>query len=286
MDVVHQIFGNWETECMPLDGGRISALRYKGFNLLTCPSSVFEIPENDYGEYETRPVYGYDDCFPSVNSCEHPTLGFQIRDHGDLCWLKWQAEVRVNILHCYTLYDKFGIQFNRTLEFKKNTCKWKFDIVNLDERKFEFLHVVHPLMPLSEIAGIELPNFENARITESFEKGADFNLTGLSTFLMNIEPGNFEMLYLRNFREGKVVLHFKNGMKLQIMYNPSLFPTFGIWWNNSGYPEEPGLERCECAFEPIPGISDDLMKTYNAQQFLIVEPGKTFSWEYTWLMES
>lgn len=286
METVHQKFGNWEIECMSDDGGRISVLKYKDANLLTNSPSVFRIPVKDYGEYETRPVFGYDDCFPSVSSCEHPTLGFQIKDHGDLCWLGWQVEVQENKLICSTVYDKFRIQFNRTLEFRGNVLIWKFDIVNLEKKHFEFLHVVHPLMPLNEIVKIELPNFKNASKRASSEKSVGQNATELNSYLLNIQTGNFEMLYLNNVQEGKVILHFKNGIKLQMDYDSILFPTLGIWWNNSGYPEEPGIERCECAFEPIPGTGDNLKTTFNDQQFLIVGPGKTFSWDFTWIVDN
>jgi hypothetical protein len=77
-------FGNWHVECLPEDGARISVLKYFGNDLLTPKTSCFKKPEKDYGEFELRPVYGYDDCFPTVDKCSYPEGNFECRDHGEL----------------------------------------------------------------------------------------------------------------------------------------------------------------------------------------------------------
>ncbi len=45
----------------PDDGARIGRLSYKGMDLLTTPLEQKQVPAKDYGKFETRPVYGYDD---------------------------------------------------------------------------------------------------------------------------------------------------------------------------------------------------------------------------------
>jgi hypothetical protein len=90
------------------------------------------------------------------------------------------------------------------------------------------------------------------------------------------------MLLLKEIRDGALVIGFKNDLTLRICFDKILFPTLGIWWNNAGYPDEEGLGRTECAFEPIPGICSDLSKSYTADSYLSAEPGETFSWEIEW----
>lgn len=281
-NALSQHFGKWYVECIPNDGGRISSLRYDDHDLLTPPPPIFRPPVKDYGEYETRPVYGYDDCFPSVSSCKHPVLDYYIRDHGDLCWRSWQAGIGDNKLICSAEYDKTEVRFIRTLEFKDNMLIWKFDITNLSKKHFDFLHVVHPLIPLNDIARIEMPDFKNIKgITNSGE--IEFYDSGaLNTYLLNIHSGDFDMLFLQNIQKGNIILNLKNGIRLQMEYPANIFPTLGIWWNNSGYPAEKGIERCECAFEPVPGIDSDLGSSFDKGVFLTVVPGKTFSWEFLW----
>jgi len=100
--------------------------------------------------------------------------------------------------------------------------------------------------------------------------------------LMNIKPGKYEMLLARNVSKGLIKMDFRNGLSLQVDYSPELFPTIGIWWNNSGYPDEEGLRRCECAFEPIPGSNSSLAYSFNEGMYLKTDPGESFTWEINW----
>lgn len=275
-------FGQWEVACFPDDGARISILKYNGFDLLTGPPSVFRSPSSDYGEYELRPVYGYDDCFPSVSACTHPTKGFSIRDHGDVCWQKWQVETQKNQLICKTGLYQEKIKFIRRMIFEKNSLDWKFEIINNSSECFEFLHVVHPLMPLKEIAWINLPEFENI-YEEAHSRTLKVNSSEkLNEHLLNINSGDFEMLFLNKTNDGNLTIQFKNNLKLNMLWDSRQFPTLGIWWNNNGYPVENGIKRNECAFEPVPGNNSNLLSTYKEGKYLSVLSKQTFQWTFQW----
>ncbi|MBI4472405.1 MAG: hypothetical protein HY646_07030, partial [Acidobacteria bacterium] len=94
-------------------------------------------------------------------------------------------------------------------------------------------HVMHPLMPLDEIAAIELP--------------------ALTKKLVGLPRGSVEMLYVTGIREGQFALRYRQGLRLTVTFPREQFPTIAIWWNNRGYPDEDGCRRNECAFEPAPG---------------------------------
>ena len=89
MDILKAEFEKWQILYAPDDGARILELNYAGHKLLTPEPAVFRPPDRSYGEFETRPVYGYDDCFPTVDPCTYPGNDFECRDHGQLCWQKW-----------------------------------------------------------------------------------------------------------------------------------------------------------------------------------------------------
>jgi hypothetical protein len=59
--------GRWTLDCSLADGARIGRLQFDGIDLLTRAPAAFRPPAGDYGDYELRPVYGYDDCFPTVD---------------------------------------------------------------------------------------------------------------------------------------------------------------------------------------------------------------------------
>ena len=63
--------GSWRMECDLADGARIRRLRFQEADLLTAKPEAFRPPQADYGRYETRPVFAYDDCFPTVEQCAH-----------------------------------------------------------------------------------------------------------------------------------------------------------------------------------------------------------------------
>ncbi len=282
MEIIKANIGNWHIHCLPEDGARISVLQFAGHDLLTTAPSSFKSPEKFYGEYETRPVYGYDDCFPTVDLCTYPTDKFKCKDHGELCWQKWQVSFEGNRLSCNTTCLRPKVTFKRTLEFDGNKLKWKFEVVNLSGKTIPFLHVMHALMPLKEIQFMEFPGFSNV-VYEGRSVEPDLkNPRELADHLLDILPGAYEMLLLKNVTGDFVKLGFRNGINLQMYYPVELFPTIGIWWNYSGYPDEEGLRRCECAFEPIPGTGSNLSDSFKEGVYLKTEPGKTLKWEINW----
>ena len=284
MKIVEANFGNWYIQCLSDDGARISILRYEGQDLLTANPPSFKAPDQFYGEYETRPVYGYDDCFPTVDPCAFTDRFIEYKDHGELCWLDWQVQVEGNKLICSVDCLNPRVTFKRILEFIGNRLIWQFEVENTSDMKVDFLHVMHALLPLSQIRSIELPGF--AKILDDINlvvpalKGAD----QVASHLLEIQSGGYEMLLLKDIDADSVKLGLQNNLNLQMTFDNKLFPTLGIWWNNRGYPEEAGLRRAECAFEPIPGASSNLFKSYNDGVCLAVEPGKSMHWEIVWKM--
>lgn len=277
-------FGKWVTEYDLQDGARIGKLVYDGIDLVTTEPEIFKAPEADYGLYETRPVYGYDDCFPSVEQSMYPGWKWKIPDHGELCWLPWEHEIQENCLIFSVGSKVLPLLFKRILVFGETSLIWKFEVINIGVTPLPFQHVIHPLMPLNDVTDVELPEFESL----NNEKGEQFHLKkpkDLKDFLLNRIPGDFHMLFLQGVKEGRINWTFKDILRIQMDYPLTLFPTIGIWWNNSGYPDEEGCRRNECAFEPIPGRSSTLAEAVDDKLALIAEPGKPFAWEITWNLE-
>ncbi len=277
--------GRWELECIPEDGARISRLRYDGQDLLTTRPSHFRPPRQDYGRYETRPAYGYDDCFPSCDICNYPTgQSFAIPDHGELCWLGWKCATEGNILDCHTESLLLPATFRRTLVFTEDRLSWIFEVKNTGSEELAFLHVMHPLMPLQSIAEVHLPGFGNV-YDEMNGALTDFSAPRqIREHLLGLESGRATMLLLREIQDSKMDIVFNSGLRLTINFPRELFPVVGIWWNNAGYPDEEGCRRIECAFEPIPGPSSSLARSYESGTYLKAPPHGTIQWTIDWLL--
>lgn len=275
-------FAPWAVECLPEDGGRLSRLVYKGQNLLTEAPRDFA-PVEGFGDYEARPVYGYDDCFPTVDACavpDHPAI--TAADHGELCWLPWRVSVARNVLTCSAASRLFEIRFRRALAFAPTGLDWRFEVENLSGRPVPFLHVMHALMPPEEIAAVELPGFATSfdEVRASEEPARDSSR--VASEILATPRGSARMILLRGVTAGRFRVKFRSGLSIQADFPRDLFGTLGIWWNNYGHPGVRGAERAECAFEPIPGPWSSLEKPAREGRTLVASPRSTLSWSVKW----
>ena len=251
-------FGPWFLEFTLKDGGRLDRLTYENIDLLTVEPAKFQAPQSDYGEYETRPVYGYDDCFPSVEPCQFPGSDWNVPDHGEVCWLPWELEKGSNQLRFEVRSKNLPVKLTRKMDFSKDKLIWSFSVENYGEDDIPFQHVMHPLMPLKDVTNIDLPDFES--IFDDINKKT-LQLKGKDAakqFILSQPSGTTHMLFLQNIKDGKVSWEYLNKLRIEALFSKELFPSIGIWWNNNKYPDEDNCRRNECALEPIPGLNSDL----------------------------
>jgi hypothetical protein len=276
--------GRWEVECLPADGARLSVLRFAGRDLFTRPPTHFQPPTQDLGRYETRPVYGYDDCFPSVEPCALPGReGIRVPDHGELCWLRWEVGAEENRLDCRVRSVMLpAVRFRRSLIFRDATVTWEFEVFNGGSAAIPFLHVMHALMPLDHVIDLRFPRFAHVIDEASGRALALKTPRQCADYVLGRPRGTATMLLLRSLEDGRVEAAFEGGMVLAIEFSSELFPTLGIWWNNGGYPDEDGCRRVECALEPIPGTTSSLAQSYAEQVYLTVPPTARISWQVVW----
>lgn len=279
-------FDKWLVEYTTEDGARLDRLSFDNYNLITTEPQSFQAPSTDYGEYENRPVYGYDDCFPSVEASQYPEKKWEIPDHGEICWLRWDVISKPDRLIFQTKSKELPVIFKREMIFSKNEIIWKFEVKNESDKLLPFQHVMHPLMPLDEIVDFEMPNFHSLYNDISNQVMADLkNPEDLKQYLLSQKIGSANMLFLQKIENGEMNWKYKNGLHLKVSFSKEKFPSIGIWWNNSAYPDEDGCRRNECAFEPIPGLNSTLIDNYKNGTCLSVMPGETFTWQINWKIE-
>ena len=236
--------------------------------------------------YETRPVYGYDDCFPTVDPCDFPGRGWPIPDHGELCWLPWETMAGDDYVCFRCESEKLQAAFERCLKFAASSITWQFEVTNSGDVVLPFLHVMHTLMPLREIVHIQLPGFSLA-VDEARGSSTEMSSPNeVEECLFALEHGKALMLLLRSVRLGTITVTFNSGMGLEIKFPTELFPTLGIWWNNEGYPDEEGCRRTECAFEPIPGTWSSLDASFRDGIYLVAPAHDSVKWATNWSMHN
>ena len=276
----------WMVEYTIEDGARLDRLTFDNYDLLTVAPKAFRAPSTDYGEYENRPVYGYDDCFPSVESCQYPGRNWQIPDHGELCWLSWKVSPKINGLVFVVKSKVLPVQFTRKLLFSSTGINWVFEVFNEGDKPVPFQHVIHPLMPLNEVVDVQLPAFESVYNATTHTMLELKNSEEVRRFLLKQPVGVTNMLFVQRVKSGKLSLTFKKGIRLEMVFPEKKFPTIGIWWNNSAYPAEEGCRRNECAFEPIPGMNSSLSDAFKQNMHLLVAAKEKYTWQIQWKIHS
>lgn len=282
LEIRHYCFGQWYVEIMPEDGARLRRLAYQQQDLLTAPPRSFRPPRHYNGLYEKRPVYGYDDCFPTVTPCLYPAGNLKLPDHGEIYRLKADCFAFENGLKCVFISKLLPVVFERQMIFCGNRLVWIFSVINLGRKAMPFLHVMHPLMPVSKVMKIDLPDFDEIVEEPSRQKVKLQSATDAENFLLSSPSGRAYMFLLRGVQNGFFKIHFRTGLMLDVIFERALFPTLGIWWNKSGFPEEKGLGRDECALEPIPGDWSSLYDASRTGNCLSVPAGRTFMWRIEW----
>jgi hypothetical protein len=275
-------FGPWLVEYTPEDGARIDRLAYGGVDLMTTAPQSFRAPAADLGEYETRPVFGYDDCFPSVGRSPFPGIDWEVPDHGEVCWLPWEHRETPVGLAFSAASKAVPLTLERRMSFTDSALTWEFEVVNKGHDSLPFQHVMHPLMPLSRITGFALPAFAGV-----VDRGAEATLplstsANVERFLLSRPKGTATMLFVTGVKDGSMAWTYAGGLTVEVVFPAKLFPSIGIWWNNTGYPNEEGLRRDECAFEPIPGNTGLLSEAVRDGLNLRVDAGRRVSWRIVW----
>ena len=277
-------YKKWFVKYTSDDGARLAKISFDSFDLVTTKPESFMAPKEDYGLYETRPVYGYDDCFPSVETGTYPGKDWIVPDHGELCWLSWQSEQGVDRLSFSVKSQNLPVVFKRELQFTEDTLTWDFEVLNLGESDVPFQHVIHPLIPLNKVKKFNLPHFESVYDAIN-EKTLELQTPAeVESYLLDKKPGTAAMLFVRNIRGNEIGLRFDGNLNTKIIFPKEHFNTIGIWWNNSGYPDEEGCRRNECAFEPVTGFSSNLSAEYKRGKYLLAAPRKSFKWQIKWKM--
>ncbi len=277
---------NWYMLYTPEDGARIDRLQYRDVDLLTTRPESFRPPRQDYGRYETRPVYGYDDCFPSVEESAYPGMDWRVPDHGEICWLKWDAVPHDNGVFFIVKSSRLPLVFKRKMVFTESELQWHFEVVNHGDKTYPFQHVIHPMIPLDDVSAVELPEFSETHDAIRNKKLELKSAPELSRFLLARPRGSANMLFVRGVASNRVYFELRKQLGLTIVFPAEYFSTIGIWWNRDGYPDEEGLRRNECAFEPVPGSNSTLSDAFEENRCLFVEPGQRFRWQISWHLQA
>jgi hypothetical protein len=174
------------------------------------------------------------------------------------------------------------VRFRRILHFSPDRLTWHFEVIHTGDFPLSFQHVMHALLPLEEIKDIGFPSFLTAWDDVGNREISFSSATEVKKFLFSSPEGKYFMFFLRDIDEGMVSWQYRQGLRVEMVFDNTLFPAVGIWWNRRAWPDEDHARRCECAFEPTPGYNSNLGDPLNKKKLLTARPGTTKKWTVQW----
>lgn len=278
---------DWEVESDP-DGGRLTRVCWRGRSLLTgphLPGGTFTPPDPAWGEYETRPVFGYDDCWPSLEVSAWPGRDRRVRDHGELCWLRWALDASPEALQGRVADPDGEWSFRRVLSCDAGALRFDFTVRNMGSRPLAMTWAGHALVRPGNVRSLKLPACRS--VTREYPPPSSRFAGGAAdvwSALLALPDNEPAMLVLRHCLESEFRVDF-DGFLWRVEIQGVERPSLGLWYNPGAYPPEPGLQREEFGLEWMltpECLLEDAAANGNA---MMVAPRDELRWAVTWSIE-
>ncbi|MEI6503824.1 MAG: hypothetical protein WCP21_22665 [Armatimonadota bacterium] len=278
--------GDWAVECDP-DGGRLTRIAWRGRDLLTrphLPGGVFTPPDPKWGEFETRPVFGYDDCWPSLEISVWPDRDQPVRDHGELCWRRWSVTPTELALHA-AVSEPGDWTFARDLSCPDGALRFDFAVTNTGDRPLTMSWAGHALLPPGALRGLVLPECE--AITQEFPEAGEMEmqLAEAWPYLAALPRGAAVMLVLRHCHTPEFTVALDDDLRWRVGIEGARRPSLGLWYNHGGYPPQPGLERTELGLEWLLTPECVLKQAAQSGSAIVLAPREKLRWVVIWSIE-
>ncbi|HCU37415.1 MAG TPA: hypothetical protein DGT21_18875 [Armatimonadetes bacterium] len=279
--------GDWEVHC-DTDGGRLDRVLWRGHGLLTgphLPGGVFTPPSVHWGLYETRPVFGYDDCWPSLDPSPWPGLGRDVRDHGELCWHEWEISPAPDALTCAVSAADGAWSFRRVISVRDGALQMDFTCGNGGSLPMPMTWAGHALVPPAAVRGLTLPECDRITLdytTPMITQGdAPRRALDVWPYLQALPVGEAVMLVLHETATPVMSIDI-GGMRWRCVLEGISRPALGLWYNRRGYPVEGDLAREEFGIEWMLTGPTRLQDAVEAGTAVTVPPGESLRWSLQW----
>ncbi len=254
-------------------GGRVTSLT----DLVTRREWLLQGPRADdvseAAEYRGAASRGWDECFPTVLSCESAVWGRQLRDHGMLWGRPWEV-VDVGSQHLEARFQGDGISFCRRLVLQGAGLTAAYAVTSARAAPVPYLWSQHCVLNPVEGDLISLSGqgpMAAAGVTFDWPAHPARDLS-------RVGPAD-EGFVLKSY--GLTPAHATAQISgtqggLRFDWDGSDIPALGLWLDYGGWPEESPLRQV--AIEPTTGAADDLAGAEATGQARLLNPGETHRW--------
>jgi hypothetical protein len=243
--------------------------------LVQAPGMTYRVLEYD-GSYVDAECSGFDDMFPTIDPCYYerdPWAGIKVPDHGEVCGLRWQYEIREDEL----LLSTYGVRFPYRLEKRvrflhEQALHMDYLLTNLSDFAMDFIWAAHPMINAEADAELLLPFPEDSTITCVFSTDSGFGRYGepmkwplairqdtKQQALNRMQPrntqgNNYKFYFNSKIPAGWFKYRYNSDQTVLTLLFPEVrVPYFSIWVNEGSFHGHYSIapEPCTGAFDRI-----------------------------------
>jgi hypothetical protein len=281
-------------EFIPDPGGKLASLINKetGYEYLIQRKNPIYRDQPFDGVYVDGECSGYDDMFPTIDTCKYenePWKGVDMADHGEVWSLPWEYAADDFALHMTVKGVRFPYKLEKRIYFRnENSLRLDYTLTNISPFDFEFLWAGHLMINIIEGTKVEVPDDCKQMVTILTNGNGAFGDINDWPFLKDKYGNNyradiarsedvmgFEKYYFNNrLEDGWCKLKYPDGKNiLKISFPVSTVPYLGILMNEGGWDNLYNIiiEPCSVCYD-----RPDLAKKYG--QVSKVAASGIYSW--------
>ncbi|WP_353071184.1 hypothetical protein [Tunturiibacter gelidiferens] len=263
-----------QVRILPAFGGKITSLcsTLTGEEFLLPPlqnyhrvSSTANFDESDGG--------GFDECLPSVASCESIACEAPVPDHGDLWRINWNVDSHDEGIVLHADATSRPLSLTRRATLQESSLVLEYDLFNPSDSPTTWLWSAHPLLRVDAGDRIVLPS-EIEEVTVEYS-AADLVMrnsavawpraqssSGAVVDLSRVgakDGRTAHKLFARMGKSGWGALYReKVGQGLVVRFDPNALPFLGMWICAGTWPTTGVEKQYTVALEPTTSNVDSL----------------------------
>lgn len=261
-------------QILPSIGGKIVSLR----SVRTGEEFLLP-PIHDYKHVSASAAFsesdggGFDECLPSIASCESLAGLPAVADHGDLWRQPWQAESNDEAIVLHADATSRPLRLTRRATLEGAALVLDYDLVNLSNEPTQWLWSAHPLLHVAAGDRIVLPE-EIKRVSVEYSAGELFekdisigwpraqSVSGVSMDLSKVGKRDgitAHKLFAEVEKSGWAGL-YRDGIKqgVVVRFDPNMLPFLGLWICSEAWPAGGIEKQYTVALEPTTSKTDSL----------------------------
>jgi galactose mutarotase-like enzyme len=295
---------------IPEIGGKITSLMSRRTGrewLWKNPHLPLRRPPLDASNFGQFDCGGWDEMFPTVNSCRLPNTGWgdrMLTDHGELWYRPWQtltAEVvagEIASLELAVCDPTLPFRFARTASLAAGCgpLVLNYDLSNIGDRPLPYLWAAHPLLAICPGDSIRIPVDTLTSSTGSIGLELGPGSTPFAWPQMRLRSGktiDFSQvpqrtagiaakLFAEHVSTGCVEVRDETRREsIRISFEPTSIPHVGLWLNYGGWSGASPTSYFNAGIEPTTSACDELSVAIRDEKAKQLDLGERHLWQIT-----